>query len=84
MADLYDAVVRVVRGLVAAKAGPSLYQPGRVVSVNEDGTYAVSINGAPALVSVPEGDAPVRAGDRVWVSPVPSGRPVVHGKRVDG
>ena len=82
MADLYDAVARVVQGLIASARKP-MYEPGRVLTVNEDGTYAVSINGAPAAVSVPQGDFPLSAGDRVWASGVESGRPVIHGKRVD-
>ncbi len=67
MADLYDAVVRVVRGMLAAKAN-NLYQPGTVLAVHGDGTYSVSINGTPAKAAVPEGDVPLKAGDRIWAS----------------
>ena len=67
MADLFSAVSQIVARMMASK-GQKLFQPGKVMSVLEDGTYEVSINGAPAKVSVPQGDFPLWPGAAVWVS----------------
>jgi hypothetical protein len=53
-----------------------------VKAVNEDGTYRISTPWG-EITSNPETDAPLVPGQRVNVSKVDNGKPVVHGPRYD-
>ena len=84
MADLYAVILGIAAK--AQRAGPGggggdkLYQPGTVLAVNGDGTYAIDVGGT-RVIANPETDLPLVAGQKVYVSEVRNGKPVVHGPR---
>jgi membrane protein implicated in regulation of membrane protease activity len=85
MADLYTVLTALIKKQQRPAAGgkapaDALYQPGTVLEVNADGTYAVDVAGR-SLVANPETDLPLQKGQRVYVSEVRNGKPVVHGPR---
>ena len=81
MANLYAVLVDIIKKETAkAGGGQALYQPGTVRAVNEDGTYRVDMDGK-VVTANPETDLPMQPGQRVYVSSVKNGKPVVHGPR---
>lgn len=84
MADLYTVLVELIGKQTRPATGPrgadALYQPGTVLAVNADGTYDIDVGGK-RLIANPETDLPLTEGQRVYVSEVRNGKPVVHGPR---
>lgn len=81
MANLYEVIVAIAtRAARRGGTGDALYQPSTVLDVNTDGTYLVDVGGR-SVTANPETDLPLRPGQRVYVSEVRNGKPVVHGPR---
>jgi membrane protein implicated in regulation of membrane protease activity len=83
VANLYDVLVHLMakpQRRPGAGGADALYQPGTVLAINADGTYVVDLNGT-RVTANPETDYPHTVGQRVNVSEVRNGKPVIHGPR---
>lgn len=85
MADLYSTIMDLIERSArreggGSSSGDALYQPASVTAVNGDGTYTVNVGGL-TVTANPETDLPLQPGQRVYVSEVRNGKPVVHGPR---
>jgi len=79
--NLYDTIMGLIeKSQKREGSSDQLYQPATVAAVNGDGTYSVTVGGE-TVIANPETDLPLQPGQRVYVSTVRNGKPVVHGPR---